>query len=109
MCATFSRQQYSIVGNSNPSRQPHLAVSKYEAYHNSNAEIASSTPSAFALIPARQDFVLDISNLLHLVHTNANLIFDRYIPRGTHPKLDAIDGAIAPVDVSDAGGESAID
>ena len=29
------RQQYSIVGNSNPSRQPHLAVSKYEAYHNS--------------------------------------------------------------------------
>jgi len=36
-------------------------------------------------------------------------MFDRYIPRGTHPKLDAIDGAIAPVDVSDAGGESAID
>jgi len=34
MCATFSRQQYSLVGNSNPSRQPHLAVSKYEAYHN---------------------------------------------------------------------------
>ena len=37
MCATFSRQQYSLVGNSNPSRQPHLAVSMYEAYHNTSS------------------------------------------------------------------------
>ena len=35
--------------------------------------------------------------------------FTPYIPQGTQPILDLIDGAIAPVDVADAGGESALD
>lgn len=32
-----------------------------------------------------------------------------YIPQGTHPKLEAIDGAVAPVNVSVAGAESDLD
>ncbi|KAK4550782.1 Tripeptidyl-peptidase sed1 [Oleoguttula mirabilis] len=32
-----------------------------------------------------------------------------YIPQGTHPKLDAIDGAIAPTSVASAGPESDLD
>ena len=35
--------------------------------------------------------------------------FTPYIPQGTHPTADLIDGAIAPVNVSEAGGESALD
>jgi tripeptidyl-peptidase-1 len=35
--------------------------------------------------------------------------FTSYIPQGTHPKLDSIDGAVAPVPVADAGGESDLD
>jgi tripeptidyl-peptidase-1 len=31
------------------------------------------------------------------------------IPNGTHPKLDSIDGAVAPVPVADAGSESNLD
>lgn len=32
-----------------------------------------------------------------------------YIPNGTAPTLDSVDGAIAPVDTADAGGESNLD
>jgi len=32
-----------------------------------------------------------------------------YIPQGTHPTLDLIDGAVAPTDVADAGIESDLD
>ena len=32
-----------------------------------------------------------------------------YIPIGTHPKLDAIDGAVAPTNVANAGPESDLD
>lgn len=32
-----------------------------------------------------------------------------YIPQGTHPKLDAIDGAVAPNPVMSAGPESDLD
>ena len=35
--------------------------------------------------------------------------FTPYIPQGTHPIFDLIDGAVAPVNVSEAGGESALD
>jgi tripeptidyl-peptidase I len=41
-----------------------------------------------------------------------NLFFQNlapYIPQGTHPKLDLIDGAVAPVPVADAGLESDLD
>lgn len=33
----------------------------------------------------------------------------RAIPQGTHPTLEAIDGAVAPTDVSNAGPESDLD
>lgn len=32
-----------------------------------------------------------------------------YIPNGTHPLLDSVDGGEAPVDLADAGGESNLD
>lgn len=35
--------------------------------------------------------------------------FTSYIPNGTHPILDSIDGGVAPVPVQDAGGESDLD
>ena len=35
--------------------------------------------------------------------------FTPYIPQGTHPTGDLIDGAVAPVNVTEAGGESALD
>lgn len=35
--------------------------------------------------------------------------FTRYIPNGTHPILNGIDGGYAPVNVSEAGGESDLD
>ncbi|KAK4549041.1 hypothetical protein LTR36_007497 [Oleoguttula mirabilis] len=35
--------------------------------------------------------------------------FTSYIPNGTHPTLDSIDGGQAPVNTSDAGGESNLD
>ncbi|GKZ19826.1 tripeptidyl-peptidase sed1 [Aspergillus brasiliensis] len=41
-----------------------------------------------------------------------NLFFANFaseIPQGTHPTLDSIDGATAPVDVDDAGSESDLD
>lgn len=41
-----------------------------------------------------------------------NLFFANFtpqIPQGTHPTLDAIDGAVAPVPVDEAGGESDLD
>jgi len=41
-----------------------------------------------------------------------DLFFANYtpqIPQGTHPTLDAIDGAVAPVPVKQAGGESDLD
>lgn len=41
-----------------------------------------------------------------------NLFFANYtpyIPNGTHPTLDSIDGGYAPVNLSDAGGESSLD
>ncbi|KAK3642200.1 Tripeptidyl-peptidase sed1 [Elasticomyces elasticus] len=46
--------------------------------------------------------------------TDLNLFFANftpYIPQGTHPKLDAIDGAVVPAltDVADAGPESDLD
>jgi len=39
--------------------------------------------------------------------TQAN--FTPSIPNGTHPKVDSINGATAPVAVEDAGGESELD
>ncbi|CAK4033881.1 aorsin [Lecanosticta acicola] len=42
---------------------------------------------------------------LNLFYSN----FTRYIPNGTHPILDSIDGGQAPVTVADAGGESDLD
>lgn len=41
-----------------------------------------------------------------------NLFFGNYtpsIPEGTHPQAQFIDGAFAPVNVSEAGGESLLD
>lgn len=35
--------------------------------------------------------------------------FTSYIPNGTHPTLDSIDGGMAPVNISEAGGESDLD
>ena len=35
--------------------------------------------------------------------------FTPYIPQGTHPTLDSIDGGVAPVPVTEAGGESLLD
>ena len=35
--------------------------------------------------------------------------FTPYIPQGTHPTLDSVDGGVAPVPVSEAGGESSLD
>ncbi|KAI9664857.1 MAG: hypothetical protein M1821_006305 [Bathelium mastoideum] len=35
--------------------------------------------------------------------------FTPYIPQGTHPTLDSIDGGEAPVPLSEAGGESSLD
>ncbi|KAK5108167.1 hypothetical protein LTR62_008698 [Meristemomyces frigidus] len=35
--------------------------------------------------------------------------FTPYIPNGTHPTLDSIDGGYAPVNLSEAGGESSLD
>ena len=41
-----------------------------------------------------------------------NLFFANFtpnIPQGTHPILNSVDGGVAPVPVSEAGGESALD
>ena len=45
----------------------------------------------------------------YIILTPYEANFTSYIPQGTHPKLDSIDGAVAPVATEDAGGESDLD